>query len=85
MEEEEIYIDLFDRYNRNEIDRVTMIDSLEEMDITSDPDYELQCYQTAIMLLEQNYLKEIIQHAESRHLAAKKSQRTMFSGLLVIF
>lgn len=61
-----------------------MIDSLEEMDITSDPDYELQCYQTAIMLLEQNYLKEIIQNVESKHLAAKKSQRTLFSGIPAI-
>ncbi|MCE7996438.1 MAG: hypothetical protein HEP71_30955 [Roseivirga sp.] len=84
MEEEEIYIELFDRYNRNEIDRETTIDSLEEMDVSFDPDYELQCYQTAIMLLEQNYLKEIIRNVESTHLAHKKSKRTIFSGLPVM-
>ncbi|GAB5524938.1 MAG: hypothetical protein Roseis2KO_28100 [Roseivirga sp.] len=73
MEEEEIYIDLFDRYNRNEIDRAGMVDSFDEIDAGSGVDYELQCYQTALMLLEQNYLKDIIHKVEAEYLSEKKS------------
>ena len=74
MEEEEIYIDLFDRYNRNEIDRDTMVNSLEEIDLDSDIDHEFQCYQTALMLLEQRYLKDTLQDIEAEHLAEQKSK-----------
>lgn len=74
MEEEEIYIDLFDQYNRKEIDHSTMADSLEEMDVDSDIDFELQCYQTAIILLEQDYIKDLIHKAEAEYLGLKKSE-----------
>ncbi len=84
MEEEEIYIDLFDRYNRNEIDRTTMVDSFEELDVDSGVDHELQCYQTAIMLLEQNYLKDIIHKAEAEYLGMRKSTIKKLWSLPVI-
>gem|GEM_PF-6515673 len=74
MEEEEIYIDLFDRYNRNEIDRDAMVNSLEEIDSDSDIDREFQCYQTALILLEQRYLKDTLQDIEAEYLAEQKSK-----------
>lgn len=81
MEEEEIYIDLFDRYNRDEIDRDTMVNSLEEIDIDSDINREFQCYETALMLLEQRYLKDLLKDIESEYLAEEKS-KIKNSGIL---
>ncbi len=51
-----------------------MVNSLEEIDIDSDIDREFQCYQTALMLLEQRYLKDVLQDIEAEHLAEQKSK-----------
>lgn len=74
MEEEEIYINLFDRYNRNEIDHSDMVDSLEEMDIDSNINDELHSYQTAIAILEQGYLREMINEIEKQSKVVGKSK-----------
>lgn len=63
VEEEEIYINLFDRYNRNEIDYTYMVQSYEEIDGSADLNSEFQCYQTALNILEQAHIKSIAQDA----------------------
>lgn len=61
-----------------------MVDSFEEIDADSGVDYEFQCYQAAIMLLEQNYLKDIIQKAEAEYLSERKSTIKKLWSLPVI-
>ncbi len=51
-----------------------MVNSLEEIDSDSDIDREFQCYQTALILLEQRYLKDTLQDIEAEYLAEQKSK-----------
>ena len=84
MEEEEIYIDLFDRYHRNEIDHADLVDSLEEMDIDSNISHELHCYQTALAILEQGFLKEMIHDIGGAPKSERQSTGGIFSGIPLI-
>jgi hypothetical protein len=60
VEETEIYIDLFDQYSRNEISSDTLFNSMEDIDRNINAEKELMHYKTALMILEQHYLKEMI-------------------------
>lgn len=84
MEEEEIYINLFDRYNRNEIDHADMVDSFEEMDLESDVNSELHDYQVAIMTLEQGYLRGIINDIEEEFKPKNQSAGNGFRGVTMM-